>query len=91
MAIVGQAMISSALDVERGQIHPARTRRAEEEVADIIDKLQIDFLSLLGGAALEQRFDHPGVIGQQIGIEKRIAQPETSIACGIVVDQRQST
>src|SRR5262245_30120977 len=47
-AVIGQADVAAALDVERGEVESAGARRAEEEVAKIVDDKIIDFFGGLG-------------------------------------------
>ncbi|CAB4936141.1 unannotated protein [freshwater metagenome] len=55
--VVGQPVVTSALNVERCEVKAAGSGRAEEEVADVIDDQQVDLLSSSRGRSLEERVD----------------------------------
>ena len=61
-----------ALDVERREVKSAGTGGAEEEIADAIYDLVIEFLSAIGGQIFEDRID-AGFL-DHLGIEKRVGQ-----------------
>ena len=74
--VAGQAVITAALHVEGGEIESAGAGRAEEEVADVIDDVAVEFLAGLTGEAAEEGVD--AFLLDVGGIEEGVGEGEVA-------------
>ncbi len=82
--VVGNAEIAPALDVDRGEVEPA-ARRVEQERADVLDDLGVEFLRGLGRSAAQDAFD--AVVVDEAGREKGLLQRQRALAVAVLGDQ----
>ena len=72
--VVGQAVVSSALNVEGGEVEPSLSRCPEQEVLEAADDLRVDLFGPVRGEVLQDGVD-PG-FADQCGIEERILEQD---------------
>ena len=78
LVVAWQAVVPSALDVERSEIEPPCSRWAEEKVSNLIDQSVVDLLTALRRQSSQDGFDAP-FRHEPVGPKKSVSEREVSI------------
>ena len=70
--VVGDAVVSSALDVERSEVEATLPRRSEEEIPHVVNDPRVDLLGPRTGEVLHDRIDAD--LRQRSRVKESVAQ-----------------